>query len=148
MKSISKTLAIVLSTTGFLFPSIVLAANGNITARLLGHSAALSVLNYKLVGRPYYNVLPTNKFHIINFKLKRGYNYNMTASCDRDFCQDVDLRLLDRRGNIIDSDLTKNSDPKVGLLVRRTDTYYVQVIMRGCKRVSCEYGVQLLYQQK
>ncbi|MEA5625782.1 hypothetical protein [Nostoc sp. UHCC 0251] len=128
--------------------SVALSADGNITASLVGQALALSALNYKAALKAYYDVLPGNTYTFIKYNLTRGYNYNMIASCDDNECQDLDLLLLDRDGNEIDSDKGNSTNAKVGLLVRESDTYQLVVIMRGCRKISCEYGVQLLYQEK
>lgn len=144
MKLRSKSLAVIMCGAAVLAPIAAFAADGNITARLIGHETGLNIFGFSLIGRRYYDVLPANRYHSLTYNLSSGNAYAITASCDDNYCKDIDLKLYDSNGNFIDSHTSNNIDPIVGVKPRWSGRYTLRVIMRGCRRAACEYGVQTL----
>lgn len=139
-KRLAHNFAAIMCSAAILSPIATFARDGDIVARLLGHSVALGIYQYQFSNdySAYYNWLSANYYYDLTYDLRSSKSYVITATCDND-CSDIDLEIYDVNNNLISSDTNANKDPKV--IVNRGGRYYLRVIMRGCKASSCEYGV-------
>ena len=81
------------------------------------------------------------KNHRLN--LRRGTRYKIAAVCDND-CRDLDLKLYDENGNLIDKDFQSDDVPIVDVQPRRTATFKVVVQMESCHVSPCGYSVVVM----
>ena len=61
--------------------------------------------------------------------------------CDND-CRDLDLILLDERGNEISQDTSTDDIPIVNARPKWTGRFTLRVIMEDCRVNPCNYGVR------
>ena len=81
------------------------------------------------------------KNHRLN--LRKGTTYKIAAVCDND-CRDLDLKLYDENGNLIDKDFQSDDIPIVDVRPRRSATFKVVVQMESCREDPCGYSVIVL----
>lgn len=101
----------------------------------------------KLEGSAF---VPTHNFridHLYNngsdfftVELRRGWEYVLVSTCDRD-CSDVDIKLYDENNNLIAEDNKADDLPVVRVTPRWTGRFRVQVRMHRCSVGPCYYGV-------
>lgn len=72
--------------------------------------------------------------------LRPGTDYVFRGTCDGD-CTDLDLRLEDDNGFLIDSDYAPDDVPEVSVRPRRAGWFHVRVIMASCTIEPCGYAV-------
>ena len=72
--------------------------------------------------------------------LRRGVGYTFTGGCDGD-CTDLDLRLYDNNGNLIDSDVLPDDYPIVSVTPRWNGNFRLRVTMARCTVNPCQYEV-------
>ncbi|MDJ0735268.1 MAG: hypothetical protein QNJ47_14635 [Nostocaceae cyanobacterium] len=146
MKVINNAFAAIICSATILSPIATFARDGNITARLLGHSIALGADEYKVSQdyRVYYNWLSPNYYHKLTYDLRSRKSYIITATCDEN-CSDIDLEIYDVNDNLIYADKNANKDPKIKM--NKGGRYKLRVIMQGCRASSCEYGVAVFDKQ-
>lgn len=148
MKLVHKICAFALAATGVSLPIATFAAEGNITASLIGMAIVLEAQGYEAVANVYYDVVPSHSYDVLRFPLDIGYRYSVTAACDDNECQDLDLAIYSPSGTRMDSDTTNGTNASVGLRARENGEHQIQVLMRGCSQAACEYGVQIWRQRK
>lgn len=68
------------------------------------------------------------------------YAYQFTALCDED-CSDVDLRIYDDNGNLVDSDIATDDLPVVSISPRWSAKFKVVATMIKCSREPCRVVV-------
>jgi len=73
-----------------------------------------------------------------------GYSYMILGACDGD-CQDIDIRLYDEDGNLVDSDTTEDDVPAVQGTVDTTARFTVEVEMYACSSEPCYFGFGVFY---
>ena len=73
--------------------------------------------------------------------LVKGVDYRVHGVCDND-CRDLDLILLDERGNEISKDTSTDDIPIVNARPKWTGRFTLRVIMEDCKVNPCNYGVR------
>lgn len=95
---------------------------------------------YRLSHEPFTGVLRQGETDWIAIRLRSGIEYVIIAVCDQD-CRDIDLRLYDENGYLIDDDLALDDVPVVTAIPRRTATFQIEVIMSRCRTRDCVYGV-------
>ena len=72
--------------------------------------------------------------------LRRGVDYTFTGECDGD-CTDLDLRLYDASGNLVDSDVLPDDYPIVSVTPGATGAFRLRVTMARCTVNPCQYEV-------
>ncbi|MCS7031269.1 MAG: hypothetical protein NZL92_07050 [Gloeomargarita sp. SKYG116] len=95
---------------------------------------------YQLSHEPLTGLLSAGEFDLIQITLRAGIEYVIVAVCDQD-CRDMDLRLYDENGYLIDEDVALDDIPIVTVIPRRTATFRIQAIMSHCAARNCVYGV-------
>jgi hypothetical protein len=73
--------------------------------------------------------------------LVKEVDYRIHGVCDND-CRDLDLILLDERGNEISQDTSTDDIPIVNARPKWTGRFTLRVIMADCKVNPCNYGVR------
>ena len=95
-----------------------------------------SVENY-VVGK-----LDEDQSDTWTFVLAGGNDYTIIGVCDED-CGDIDLTLLDDRGDVIDEDVLEDSYPIVSASPRRDAAYTIDVDMYKCDVEPCYFGMAI-----
>lgn len=117
---------------------------------LCGVAAALSA------SSPAPPAAPAEEHAVVNFSgwlnhgasrthtmtLRRGVDYTFTGECDLD-CSDLDLRLYDANGNLIDSDVLPDDYPVVSVTPRWTGGFGLRVTMARCSANPCAYEISV-----
>lgn len=73
--------------------------------------------------------------------LVKEVDYRIHGVCDND-CRDLDLILLDERGNEISQDTSTDDIPIVNARPKWTGRFTLRVLMEDCKISPCNYGVR------
>lgn len=77
-----------------------------------------------------------------SFRLRGNKNYAFIAVCGKPKCVDVDLVVLNSKGQEIVADQTESSEAVVKFKPTKTDTYTVDVEMYACNDpVACALGI-------
>jgi hypothetical protein len=95
------------------------------------------MLNNYIIGK-----LADGKKDTWNFPLTRGKEYLIVGVCDND-CTDVDLSVLDGRGNVIVKDEEVDDTPVTRFRVTSSGTFSIEVTMADCKDEPCFFGFGL-----
>jgi hypothetical protein len=102
--------------------------------------AEIDLPDYVLSGRIITGSLNQANSQSRIMRLYAGVDYAFMASCDSD-CQDVDLYLYDRRGNLLDSDIEDNDYPIVFITPSITANYRIEASMYSCSAEPCYYAI-------
>ena len=111
-----------------------------VQAQLIMAAGAVGLGGYQPTHSPNIGQLRDNTYKNISINLRSGNTYGFVGVCDAD-CGDLDLRLLDSNGNVIDSDVEYDDHPMVSVTPAWSDRYTVQVGMPSCNASYCYYGV-------
>jgi hypothetical protein len=76
----------------------------------------------------------------VRLRLDAGVTYMLTGACDTD-CDDVDLRLYGPGGKLLDSDLSDDDFPVLGVTPAVSGEYSVRVTMARCDTSVCYYSL-------
>ena len=104
------------------------------SARDAGHAGM------ELSHQPYTGALNGGRYETLTLRFQEGSTYAVVGACDAD-CSDLDLRLYDEDGNLIDSDMNPDDRPIVAVQPAWTGGFRVRVIMASCHSPPCRYGV-------
>lgn len=74
--------------------------------------------------------------------LRRGQAYRVLGVCD-EACGDLDLRLYNQDGDLIDEDTRAVEDPMINIRPGPDGEMTVEVIMYACAAASCYYAISL-----
>lgn len=134
-----------LSSAIVLTPTIALANNeywiNSVRAQLMRAAVALNLGgSYELTHDPFVDRLSSNQSDYVTINLHRGVNYAFVGVCDQD-CQDIDLRLYDEGGNLIDSDTGNDDYPYIKVRPRWSGQFKIKVTMARCRANYCYYGI-------
>lgn len=134
-----------ISTAIVFTPAIALANHeywiNSVREQLIRGALALNLGgNYKLTHDPLVDKLSTDENDYVTLNLRRGVNYVIVGVCDQD-CRDIDLRLYDEDGNLIDSDTDSDDKPFVKVRPRWSGQFKIKVTMARCRANYCYYGI-------
>ncbi|MEM7572930.1 MAG: hypothetical protein AAF433_08515 [Bacteroidota bacterium] len=73
-------------------------------------------------------------------RLSQYYNYKIIAVCDQD-CEDIDMKIYDENGKLLDEDVAEDDVPIVELTPRTTGRYRVYLKMYDCDVEPCKVGI-------
>lgn len=90
-----------------------------------------------------YDLVADGETRTVSFALEGGRTYQFIAKCDHD-CSDLDLRVRDERGTVVDSDVELDDHPIVAASPSRNGTYRVEVTMADCDVERCGWGLIVL----
>ena len=74
------------------------------------------------------------------FTLRGGQAYRIKGVCDED-CSDIDFRLYDEHGNLVDSDTASDDIPIVKITPAWTGEFRLDVKMYRCNANPCYFGI-------
>jgi hypothetical protein len=96
--------------------------------------------DYTLYREPTMGSLRVNASESATVTLTGGRSYMIVGVCDND-CTDVDLRLYNEDGDMVDSDVAADDTPVVQITPERTARYRIRATMATCSVEPCRYGV-------
>jgi hypothetical protein len=113
-----------------------------VRAELLGSRIVRSWLasDYRLSHDVHVTVIPSSSYRTVTLDLRQGYTYKFIGKCDYD-CTDIDFRLYDENGNVVDSDDGSDDYPVVAVTPIRTATFRLRIDMARCSTSDCGVGV-------
>ncbi len=74
--------------------------------------------------------------------LRAGQEIRVVGVCDQD-CSDLDIRILNPRGQIIAQDVRRNDHPVVDLRAEMFGQHTIEVGMIDCDAPRCRYAVNV-----
>lgn len=113
-------------------------AQSAIQSQLLLVNAAIP--SYSLTHDVKYDDLYDDGVEDYFITLNSGTAYTISAVCDED-CDDLDIRLYDQNGNLVDSDTDADSIPVVEVSPRWTGRFKLRVTMCDCDVEPCKIGI-------
>ena len=90
-----------------------------------------------------YELVADGETRTVSYALDAGRTYQFIAKCDLD-CRDLDLRVYDDRGTLVDSDVDMDDHPIVAATTTRAGTYRVEVTMADCSVSRCGWGIVVM----
>jgi hypothetical protein len=111
-----------------------------VEGQLIMAARALGLGGYEPTHTPQIGQLRDDAYRNLGINLQQGETYDFVGVCDSD-CGDLDLRLLDGNGNLIDTDEEYDDNPMVSVTPILSGSFVVQVGMPNCSASSCYYGV-------
>ena len=135
-------LALLISTT-FVVPATLAQSNiSGLMTRLVDTTARQSLKGYTRPNnaRPRMGNLEQGNQIEMSFKLRKGQKYGFVAVCDQN-CNDIDLRLVDVDGQLIDEDTDVDNTAAIAYTAEETSAYDLAVIMPSCDQTECAYAV-------
>jgi hypothetical protein len=138
--SLQLILLVVAYSSNFLLPHAKANPIDEVGEQLIIKGAALINMGYRLTHEPIINYLSNRSSTVHHLNLYAGKSYVIIGSCDGD-CGDIDLRLIDFNGRIIDYDMEVDDDPMVRAYVYTTGRFRTEVIMSRCSVSPCMYSL-------
>lgn len=117
------------------------AQQSAIDAQLTRLSAAMDGRNMAQASRDLTGSLRNGQRTDWTIFLVKEVDYRIHGVCDND-CRDLDLILLDERGNEISQDTSTDDIPIVNARPKWTGRFTLRVLMEDCKVNPCNYGVR------
>lgn len=133
---------ILFSAAMFLFFTMTYAQSA-IQSQLFLVNAAIP--SYSLTHDVTYDNLYDDGVEDYFLTLYSGTAYKISAVCDED-CNDLDIRLYDQNGNLIDSDTDNDSMPVVEVSPKWTGRFKLRVTMCDCDVEPCKIGIGIFGQ--
>ncbi|HWA16881.1 MAG TPA: hypothetical protein VG817_10635 [Gemmatimonadales bacterium] len=113
-----------------------------IDAALVRATTMATGRGYLSTGQRLTGALFLDESEYRTFTLAPGKDYLLVAVCDAD-CRILNLVLSNPNGDEIAYDRQEGNAPFVQATAARGGEYRLKVIMRGCRRSPCRYGVAL-----
>lgn len=138
-----KTAIAIFSGIVLLTPTAALASRftDQVRGQLMQAAINLGINNnYQLTHNPLVDDLSNNQSQTFNVNLRSGISYAFVGVCDED-CRDIDLRVYDENGNLVDSDTGADDYPLVRVSPRWSGQFQVKVTMANCTASTCYYGM-------
>lgn len=110
-----------------------------VRVQLAQSTVAMNLTGYTLTHGPITNQLNHNRYRTHTLQLRAGVEYSILGVCD-EYCEDLDFKLFDPSGRLVDQDLEPDDYPVVSVMPGRTGTYTLRVIMAACYDEPCRYG--------
>lgn len=108
--------------------------------QLVEIAETLGVATQEMSQKPYVESLWQDESSYFPLKLKEGKNYAILGVCDKD-CEDIDLKLYDNNGKIIDYDTASDNTPLVTVTTEETQELKIKIEMSTCAVAPCYYGI-------
>jgi hypothetical protein len=140
---LTKGLIRILATVGLVVAGMTpaVAQQSAIDAQLNRLSATMEGRNMAQATRDLTGSLRNGQRTDWTIFLVKEIDYRIHGVCDND-CRDLDLILLDERGNEISQDTSTDDIPIVNARPKWTGRFTLRVIMEDCKVNPCNYGVR------
>lgn len=122
-----------------LFASAVDPFERQVRQQLDGAAGRLRKDGYVLTHQIHTGELKEDEQEDVTVELEKGVTYVILGVCDND-CKDVDLRLMNRAGKEVDTDVEVDDYPAVAVAPDRKERYTVRAIMAACRAAPCAYG--------
>ncbi|MEM7572937.1 MAG: hypothetical protein AAF433_08550 [Bacteroidota bacterium] len=119
---------------------ISLSAQGVVVQQIDAITEEMNNQGYRAYDQPKYLNLEEGESYDYEIRLEASQRYNIWGVCDGD-CEDLDLRLLDAYGNVIDEDLLEDDVPVIDPVAPQTGMYTLRVIMHDCEIAPCKIGI-------
>jgi hypothetical protein len=91
---------------------------------------------------PLYGDVAQGRGRVLTVMLRADQEYTIAGVCDRR-CGDIDLRLIDPRGQMIASDVRGNNEPEMHIRPNVTGQHSIQVGMIRCNAPTCWFAVNV-----
>ena len=115
-----------------------------VAVRLVSYSALLEESGWELMDDRKVDSLEPGSVDSLEVSLGSG-SYLALGVCDDD-CGDLDVYVLDSKGDIVGSDVLVDAEPMVEFSVDQRATFFVGASMESCAATDCIYSLQLLRQ--
>ena len=107
----------------------------------------LSRINELMIGDNYqkthdfeYDWLEDDESDNYYIELSQYYDYKIIAVCDQD-CEDIDMKIYDQSGRLLDEDVAEDDVPIVEVTPRANGRYRVYLKMYDCDVEPCKVGI-------
>ena len=132
-----------LAVTGFVAAGMTpaIAQQSAIDSQLSRLSGRMEARNMAQASRDLTGSLRHGQRTDWTIFLVKEVDYRIHGVCDND-CRDLDLILLDERGNEISQDTSTDDIPIVSARPRWTGRFTLRVLMEDCRVSPCNYGVR------
>jgi len=113
-------------------------------AQQLAHIEEAAARNgFARVAGPFSAGAAQGEAQRITLHLDAGGEYRIAAVCDAD-CTDIDLRLFDQNGRLIEEDLGRDDHPIVSSLPAWSGAFVVEARMHDCRHAEgCYFAVDV-----
>lgn len=91
---------------------------------------------------PLYGDVAQGRARVLTVMLRADQEYTIAGVCNRR-CGDLDLRLIDPRGQLIASDVRGNNEPEMHVRPNVTGQHSIQVSMIRCDAPTCWFAVNV-----
>ena len=115
-----------------------------VAVRLVSYSALLEESGWQLMDDRKVDSLESGSVDSLEVSLGTG-SYLALGVCDDD-CGDLDVYVMDSKGDIVGSDVLVDAEPMVEFNVDQRATFFVGASMESCAATDCIYSLQLLRQ--
>ena len=135
----------ILSTCFILFLSVAAAAqcsNDIVRDQLSSFTERLEGEGYPMVYLTRCGSLDEGASRSHEVALYGGVTYRIFAVCDGD-CPDLDLKLYDANGNLVDDDTLDDYVPVVSVAPTKSGSYHAEVLMYDCDVEPCYYALRV-----
>ena len=110
-----------------------------VEGQLVNSAVAAGYSGMELSHEPYTDALYNGQNSVVDLRLYAGTTYVIVGACDVD-CSDLDLRLFDENGNVVDDDLLSDDRPIVAVTPRHTAIFHARATMAMCQSSPCAMG--------
>ncbi|WP_371398731.1 hypothetical protein AB6B39_07000 [Algimonas porphyrae] len=114
-----------------------------VVAQLLVIQGVALTEGYEQFGDVAINSMSNSTTDTFVLSLDKGMDYIIVGACDSD-CGDIDFRLYDDDGDLIEDDVSDDDVPVVEFSSRRSGEYYLEIEMFDCTNDPCTYGIMTL----
>ena len=90
-----------------------------------------------------YDLLEDGATSTVSLELEGGRTYQFVAKCDAD-CTDLDVRVLDPHGAVVDADVEPDDHPLASASPATGGTYRIEITMADCDAMHCGWGLVVL----
>ena len=98
---------------------------------------------FSVTHNVFYSLLESYESEYVTVNLEAGMEYRIIGKCDND-CSDVDMRLYDGNGRLIDSDTSDDDWPIVRVTVAHGGQFRLKLTMASCATSQCGVGVLVM----
>jgi len=98
---------------------------------------------YTVAHDTRYDLVADGEKRTVSYALEGGRTYQFIAKCDLD-CSDLDLRVIDASGTVVDTDIDMDDHPIVSASPTRDATYRVEITMADCSVSRCGWGIVVM----
>ncbi|PPK88162.1 hypothetical protein CLV84_1127 [Neolewinella xylanilytica] len=113
----------------------------SIRSQLTSVSERMSEIGYPMIYLTYCGSMGKSDSQFHDLELYGGVAYKIFAVCDGD-CPDLDLKLYDEKGNLVDEDTLEDYTPIVEVSPTAPTRYRAKVIMYECETEPCYYAIR------